>query len=101
MQDTFAQLLNTNDESIILKAIDSYRELYSKEGIYDSYVYDALGRRIQSKNFSYFYIGDEEIGSFDEGRIKELKILSSTAPVAIEIEGKPYAITVDLRSSRD
>ena len=63
------------------------------------YVYDALGRRIQANDTSYFYINDEEIGSIEKGKIKELKVLGSTAPIAIEIEGKPYATTIDVQNT--
>ena len=65
----------------------------------DYYLYDALGRRIQSNDTSYFYTGDEEIGSFEKGKIKELKILGSGSSIAIEIEGKPYAATIDVQNT--
>jgi RHS repeat-associated protein len=65
----------------------------------DSYRYDALGRRLSSKTTSYFYIEDEEIGSYENGQIKELKVLGTTAPIAVEINGKPYAPVVDVQNT--
>ena len=65
----------------------------------ECFIYDALGRRISSGSVSYFYIDNEEIGCFERGKIKELKVLGATSPIAIEIEGKPYAITVDVQNT--
>jgi RHS repeat-associated protein len=65
----------------------------------DYYVYDAIGRRIQANDTSYFYIGDEEIGNFEKGNIKELKVLGYNSPIAIEIEGIPYATTIDVQNT--
>ncbi len=56
----------------------------------EEFTYDALGRRIQRGTALFLYIGDEEIGSFEKGHCKELKI-PGIQPIAIEIEGKPYA----------
>lgn len=63
------------------------------------FTYDALGRRLSSDSTSYFYIEDEEIGSFEEGQIKELKVVGSKAPIAIEINGKPFAPVVDVQNT--
>jgi RHS repeat-associated protein len=60
-------------------------------------VYDALGRRLSQGTTSFLYLGDEEIGAFEKGAPKELKIPGATAPVAIEIEDKPYAPIVDVQ----
>ena len=65
----------------------------------DQFTYDALGRRISSGDTCYFYIEDEEIGSFEDGQIKELKVLGTTTPVAIEIAGKPFAPVVDVQNT--
>jgi RHS repeat-associated core domain len=60
-------------------------------------IYDALGRRIQKGATSFLYIGDEEIGAFENGEFKELKIPGLLAPVAIEINQAPYAPIVDVQ----
>ena len=60
-------------------------------------VYDALGRRLQRGQTSFLYIGDEEIGAFENGEPKELKIPGLAAPVAIEINQTPYAPIVDVQ----
>jgi RHS repeat-associated protein len=62
-------------------------QLVQAEG--ETFVYDALGRRLEQGNVSYLYIGDEEIGAFENHKPKELKIPGAT-PIAIEIGGKPY-----------
>jgi RHS repeat-associated protein len=60
-------------------------------------IYDALGRRIQKGKTAFIYIGDEEIGAFENGEFKELKIPGLLAPVAIEINQVPYAPIVDVQ----
>ena len=65
----------------------------------DTLSYDALGRRISSGATSYFYFGDEEIGSYTNGQIEELKILGGKGPVAIEIKEKPFAPIVDIQNT--
>jgi hypothetical protein len=67
--DEFDQLTQTNDEVIL---------------------YDALGRRIQKGKTSYLYFGDEEVGAFENGQEKELKIPGLLAPIALEIDNQPY-----------
>ena len=59
------------------------------------YVYDSYGRRIQKNSISYLYLGFDEIASFEHGRCKTLKIPGIGGPIAIEIEGKPYAPVID------
>ncbi len=92
--------LNYDLNGNILKAgfvYDEFDQLVQTKD--DDYVYDAIGRRIQSNDTSYFYIGDEEIGSIEKGNIKELKVLGHDSPIAIEIEGKPYATTIDIQNT--
>ena len=60
-------------------------------------VYDALGRRLQRGQTAFLYIGDEEIGAFENGEPKELKIPGLSTPVAIEINQTPYAPIVDVQ----
>lgn len=60
-------------------------------------LYDALGRRIQKGALSFLYIGDEEIGVFENKKPKELKIPGLAAPIAIEINQTPYAPIVDVQ----
>ncbi|HAB99785.1 MAG TPA: hypothetical protein DCE71_08195 [Parachlamydiales bacterium] len=59
------------------------------------YSYDLYGRCIRKGGTSYLYLGFEEIASFEEGLCKTLKIPGLGGPVAIEIDGKPYAPIVD------
>ncbi|HAB98353.1 MAG TPA: hypothetical protein DCE71_00855, partial [Parachlamydiales bacterium] len=59
--------------------------------------YDALGRRIQKGATSFLYIGDEEIGAFENEEFRELKIPGLTVPVAIEIKQQPYAAIADVQ----
>ena len=61
--------------------------------------YDALGRRVQKGSISYLYIGDEEIGSFENQEAKELKIMGSKGPVAIEIDSRPYFPVTDTQGT--
>ena len=56
-----------------------------------------MGRRIQKGETSFLYIGNEEIGAFEQGVAKELKILGENTPVAIEINQVPYAPIVDVQ----
>jgi RHS repeat-associated protein len=65
----------------------------------ERYVYDSLGRRLQRGTTSFLYIGDEEIGAFEGGKPKELKILGFAAPIAIEIGGKPYFPVTDVQGT--
>ena len=59
------------------------------------YAYDIYGRRIKKDNVSYLYLGFEEIASFENGLCKTLKIPGIGGPIAIEINGKPYAPVID------
>ena len=65
----------------------------------DHFTYDALGRRLINGSTAYFYIEDEEIGSFQNGQIEELKVLGITEPVAIEIRDKPFAPVIDVQNT--
>lgn len=65
----------------------------------EHFTYDALGRRLANGSTSYFYIEDEEIGSFQDGQIEELKIGGTKAPIAIEIRHKPFASVVDTQNT--
>lgn len=76
---------------------DEFDQLIQTEA--DHFTYDALGRRLSSEHTAYFYIGDEEIGSFRNGQIEELKILGVTGPVAIEIKEKPFAPVIDVQNT--
>ncbi len=76
--DEFDQLIQVNGEKII---------------------YDALGRRIQKGNISYLYFGDEEVGAFEKGEPKELKISGSLAPVVLEIDNQPYYPVADVQGT--
>ena len=74
---------------------DEFDQLIEVNG--EKYLYDALGRRIQKGETAYLYIGDEEIGAFEHGIPKELKILGKNTPIAIEINQVPYAPVIDVQ----
>ena len=74
---------------------DEYDQLIEAEG--ERFTYDALGRRIQKGKTAFLYIGEEEIGAFEHGIAKELKIPGRGTPVAVEINGAPYAPIVDVQ----
>lgn len=76
---------------------DAFDQLFSSEG--EDFVYDALGRRLQKGNISYLYIDEEEIGSFESGKAKELKILGHQNIVAIEIENQAFAPIQDVQGT--
>lgn len=59
------------------------------------YIYDSYGRRTQKDTTSYLYLGFEEIASFENGTCKTLKVPGIGGPIAIEIDGKPYATVID------
>ncbi len=74
---------------------DEFDQLIEAEG--ERFTYDALGRRIQKGETAFLYIGDEEIGAFERGIAKELKIPGRGTPVAVELNGTPYASIVDVQ----
>jgi len=95
-----------NGQSVPAMEYDSEGNLIREGFIYDEnnnlieasgerYTYDALGRRIQKNNTCYLYLGFEEIGSFENGHCRTLKIPGIGGPIAIEIEGKAYAPIID------
>lgn len=42
LQQTFAELLNSNDESLINTALSHYRERFKKSGMFENYVYEGI-----------------------------------------------------------
>ncbi len=76
---------------------DAFDQLISAEK--EDFIYDAVGRRLQKDNTSYLYIDDEEIGSFESGKAKELKILGHQNIVAIEIENRVFAPVQDVQGT--
>lgn len=74
---------------------DEFDQLVESAG--ERYIYDALGRRIQKGETSFLYLNNEEIGAFEQGKAKELKILGLKDPVAIEMDQKIYAPIVDVQ----
>lgn len=61
----------------------------------ETYLYDKKGRRIQKGSTTYLYLGFDEIASFENGRLKTLKVPALGGALAIEIEGKPFAPFTD------
>lgn len=76
---------------------DEFDQLIQANG--ETIIYDDLGRRIQKGNTAYLYFGDEEVGSFEKGKVKELKIPGLLAPVALEIDNKPYYPIADVQGT--
>src|SRR5690606_26931414 len=78
-------------------AFDEFDQLIQANG--EKIIYDALGRRIQKGKTSYLYFGDEEVGAFENGQAKELKIPGLLAPIALEIDNKPYYPIADVQGT--
>ncbi|OGN66450.1 MAG: hypothetical protein A3I67_04205 [Chlamydiae bacterium RIFCSPLOWO2_02_FULL_45_22] len=76
---------------------DAFDQLIHAEE--EDLVYDAIGRRLNKGNTSYLYIDDEEIGSFEEGQAKELKIPGNQSIVAIEIGNRVFAPVQDVQGT--
>lgn len=76
---------------------DAFDQLISAEG--EEFVYDAIGRRLQKGSTSYLYIDDEEIGSFESVKAKELKILGHQNIVAIEVDNQAFAPIQDVQGT--
>src|SRR5581483_9000818 len=81
---------------------------YDKDGQKVEFTYDAFHRRMSKKTSQgeerYLYIGDNEIGSFDEkNSLKEFRLLAEGlgveigATVTIEKNSTPYACISDRR----
>lgn len=63
-------------------------------------LFDALGRRLTHGNTCYVYLGNEEIGSFENGQVKELRILGAfRRAIAIEIDETPYIPIHDVQGT--
>ncbi len=78
-------------------AYDAFDRLVRTPG--QEHTYDALGRRLRKNNVAYLYCGEEEIGAFENGMARELKIPGAFGPAAIEIDGKPYAPVKDVQGT--
>ena len=76
---------------------DEFDQLTQANG--EAIVYDAIGRRIQKGKVSYLYFGDEEVGAFEKGKAKEMKIPGLLAPIALEIDNKPYYPIADVQGT--
>lgn len=42
LQKTFAELLNSNDENLIITALGHYRERFKRSGMFENYVYEGI-----------------------------------------------------------
>lgn len=76
---------------------DNFNQLIEAEGEHS--VYDALGRRIQRGSQSFLYVGEDEIGVFEQGRAVELQIPGYTKAVGIEIQGHAYLPIHDVQGT--
>lgn len=76
---------------------DEFDQLAEANG--ETYCYDALGRRLQKGNASYLYFGDEEVGFYENGKAKELKIPGFVNPIAIEINSQAYFPIADIQGT--
>ncbi len=77
------------------------------------YRYDPLGRKINKTRYAknregwkeetteyYLHDGETEIGAFDkQGKMMNLRVIGNKNPVAIEIEGTPYAPILDCQGN--
>ena len=62
----------------------------------EPYTYDVIGCRLTKGSTSYLYLGDEEIGSYEDGLCKELQVPELNRAAAIE---KDFAISAMASSS--
>lgn len=63
-------------------------------------LFDSFGRRLTHENASYVYLGKEEIGSFENGQPKELRIPGAfRRAIAIEIDSRPYIPIHDVQGT--
>lgn len=76
---------------------DAFDQLISAEE--EDFVYDAVGRRLQKGSTSYLYIDGEEVGSFESGKAKELKIVGHQSIVAIELDNQAFAPVQDVQGT--
>lgn len=76
---------------------DEFDQLTQANG--ETIFYDALGRRIQKGAISFLYFGEEEVGVYKKGKAEELKIPGLFAPIALEIENKPYFPITDVQGT--
>jgi RHS repeat-associated protein len=69
-----------------------------------TYIYDPFGRRVSkivdadntTKDISYIFVGDQEIGSFEGKELQDLYVLGQDGkPVGIEISGEMYVPYLD------
>lgn len=90
--------LSYNENGCLIQGgfqFDEFDQLIQAKG--EEISYDALGRRLQKGTTSYLYLGDEEVGAFEKGKAKELKIPGLVVPIALEINNKPYYPVADIQ----
>ncbi len=78
-------------------AYDAHGRLVQANG--QTLVYDAIGRRLSKGNTAFLYIRDEEIGSFERGQPKELRISGYRRAISIEMDSIPYIPIHDVQDT--
>ncbi len=81
-----------NGQPILATHVDDAR--------HTSDLFDSFGRRLTHGDASYVYLGNEEIGSFENGHPKELRIPGAfRRAIAIEIDSIPYIPIHDVQGT--
>jgi RHS repeat-associated protein len=107
--DVHYNLIKLNGQDTLHPTYDLNGNLFRDGFVYDEFdqltqaaghifTYDALGRRLSKDHTAYLYIDEEEIGAYEEGQPKELKICGSQ-PIAIEIDSQPFASITDVQGT--
>ena len=65
----------------------------------ERYTYDVIGRRLTKGSTSFLYLGDEEIGSYQDGCCQELQIPGLNRAAAIEKASVAYLPIFDVRGT--
>ncbi|GAB4230498.1 MAG: hypothetical protein Tsb0021_08580 [Chlamydiales bacterium] len=97
--DPNGNLIRYQGKTLVYDALDRLIQVIEGDTIIH-YTYDAFHRRIAKQTpegiYTYFYQGDNEIGSYKNGKLQELRILGPAphaeifATALIELNNKPY-----------
>ncbi len=75
-------------------------ETRADDATHSADLFDSFGRRLTQEGASYVYLGNEEIGSFENGKPKELRIPGAfRRAIAIEINSVPYIPIHDVQGT--
>lgn len=93
--DLRGNLIKKGSLTFSYDALNRLSKVWNNEELVHHYAYDIFHRRVQDFSTLFLYDGLEEIGTFVNGTIKELKI----ANAAIEIDKTPYATLYHVNGS--